>query len=157
MTDHSIPRERLKLGTVYRVHSRNLDYAVYAGDGWFIGIRSKFDDRFLSQELEMRESSQFGTLRALEEVGTIPEGIKLVSHLGSKCSECGVAVRWAGPTAQGPYLGEASRWRLAHEWEHLGITTCRKASPVSVPNDRLFEELDKYEQASSPSPAQDDR
>jgi len=42
-----VPPGALALGGVYQLHSRNLAFGVYAGDGEFIGIRTKFAKRFV--------------------------------------------------------------------------------------------------------------
>lgn len=50
---------------LYRVYSRNLKFAIYDGDGGFIGIRRKFNTRFLDTEV-LRELG--GTLTVKEDM-----------------------------------------------------------------------------------------
>lgn len=45
-----IPVEQCVKGRVYELFCRNLTYGVYADRGQFIGIRTKFGDRFLDSE-----------------------------------------------------------------------------------------------------------
>lgn len=69
---------------IYALKSRNLRVGVWNGSDGFIGIRTKFGDRFLSTEFIAREcggtASGFDTAHPLEQVGTLAEDIPLVER-----------------------------------------------------------------------------
>jgi len=62
---------------LYRVHGRNISLAVFRADGpFFIGIRTKFGDRFLDAEYPWESGPPFGTCKVIEELPKVlPEGI----------------------------------------------------------------------------------
>jgi hypothetical protein len=67
-----IPIEDCKKGYLYLINSRNLDLAVYDGDGGFIGIREKFGQRFLFTEFHWDTGEPYGTVRPQEELEYCP-------------------------------------------------------------------------------------
>ncbi len=78
-----VPPESLELGGVYQLHSRNLAFGVYAGDGEFIGIRTKFAKRFVEHyarnlDQEWDWDTHEGTATPLMKVGKIAVGIELM-------------------------------------------------------------------------------
>jgi len=77
-----VPPSALALGGVYQLHSSNLAFGVYAGDGEFIGIRTKFAKRFVEHyarflEQEWDWDTHEGTATPLMKVGEVREGIDL--------------------------------------------------------------------------------
>lgn len=66
-------------GGIYRIHSRNLRFGVYNGEGGFAGIREKFWTRSLFTEYHREGgidgSGAFGTVAPLEMIGQIPDGV----------------------------------------------------------------------------------
>src|SRR5437870_3049538 len=62
---------------LYRIDSRNLSIGVYDGDGEFIGIRSKFETRYLFPELHYDLGPPHGTVFPITELGPIPDNLKL--------------------------------------------------------------------------------
>ncbi len=80
----SIPIGELAVGAIYRVRSRNLAVGVYCGDGGFIGIREKFGSRYLSTEYLPGMGG--GGVKAIKQIGVIPEGIELRERAESRCS-----------------------------------------------------------------------
>ena len=143
-----IKLEQLQRGRVYRLQSRNLECGVWNGKNAFIGIRTKFGLRFLDMEIHWGLSKTFGTAQALETMGTIPESISLNISLGTECGNCHKSLNYVKHHAE---LKEASG-----EWLHDddGSPNCtvpfqnnkaRNASPVVIPNDALFADLQKYE------------
>jgi hypothetical protein len=130
--DGFIAADELKVGSVYRLHARNLVLGVFTGS-YFIGIREKFGNRFLDPEYPRVDRS--GTARASEEIGSIAPGIALRTSTGTVCGACGVAANFdmARP--------ERERWLHAD-----GTALCEKAWPTSVGNDALFAELGRFEQ-----------
>lgn len=142
-----IKLEQLQRGRVYRLQSRNLDSGVWNGKDGFVGIRTKFGQRFLDIEIHWGLSKTFGTAQALESLGTIPESISLNINLGIECGNCHTPVKYIKPHAE--------QKQSSGEWLHDdGSPNCslpvqndraRKASPVAIPNEALFVELRKYD------------
>ena len=61
---------------LYRLDARQLTYGVFDKNmGGFIGIRKKFDKRFLDSENHW-ECEKFATAKPLEALGMLPEGIE---------------------------------------------------------------------------------
>lgn len=115
----------LKIGTVYRLHARNIHVGVFDGRG-FIGIREKFGEHYLDMEFP-RENR--GTATAKEELGVI-ENAPLVMSLGTQCQACGKPAHWTGPPSPAPWACESG---------------CAEVWPLHVSNRALFLELQKYE------------
>jgi len=66
MSNH-IPLSECKHGYGYRIHSRNLSYGVFnAENNGFIGIRTKFGDRYLFTEYHRDIGGHCGTVHPLE-------------------------------------------------------------------------------------------
>jgi hypothetical protein len=66
---------------VYKIHSRNLSVGVFNPKvGGFIGIREKLGSKFLFTEYHYDKGPPFGTVRPLEKVGDLPEGIARSEH-----------------------------------------------------------------------------
>lgn len=62
-----------KHGYLYRLRSRNLRHGVFNQErNGFIGIRTKFTNRFLDLELHWSYDSQYGTASPLEELQPCP-------------------------------------------------------------------------------------
>ena len=73
-----ISAEDCKHGYLYRIRSRNLSFGVCRKTSdkdalvGFIGIRTKFGDRFLFEEYHWDVSEHYGTVHPLEELGKCP-------------------------------------------------------------------------------------
>lgn len=79
-----IPMEKLITGRVYKIWCRNLLFGVYDGHGGFIGIRTKFDSRFLDTEYHWDKSVHHGTVSKIVDTGVdVPTGIEIKTSLGS--------------------------------------------------------------------------
>ena len=63
--------EDLKIGSVYRLDSRNLSHGVYLGGGEFVGIRYKFGDEFLDNEIHFDACFKHGTVTQMEPTGGV--------------------------------------------------------------------------------------
>jgi hypothetical protein len=59
----------MEKGKLYKVDARNFTYAVYDGDGGFIGIRQKFGDAYLFTELDYEIDEKYGTVTIEEDTG----------------------------------------------------------------------------------------
>jgi len=78
-----IPLENCVKGRLYKLHSRNLAAGVFDGKRGFIGIREKFDQRYLFTEYHW-DSPAFATAKPIEDLGVdVPEDIPVQESLGS--------------------------------------------------------------------------
>jgi hypothetical protein len=79
-----IPLKDCVKGRVYRLHARNLHIGVFDGRDGFIGIRTKFDDRFLDTEYSGERGAYFATALAVEDLGVdVPPGVPVAARLGT--------------------------------------------------------------------------
>lgn len=75
---------------VYRIRSRNLPYGVYrAATRGFIGIREKMGSVYLFEEYEWDASTTYGTARALDYMGQLPDEIEMRETNPTECETCG--------------------------------------------------------------------
>jgi len=98
-------------------------------------------------EIHWGLSKTFGTAQALESLGIIPESISLDISFGTECGNCHKPVNYVKPHAE--------QKGASGEWVHDdGSPKCslpvqndraRKDRPVTIPNDALFAELQKYD------------
>lgn len=73
-----IPLENCCNRFVYRIHSRNLAVGVYSVERrGFIGIREKFDWRYLFTEYHWDTGPPFGTVRPIRYLCILPAQIDL--------------------------------------------------------------------------------
>ncbi len=142
-----IKLEQLQRGRVYRLQSRNLESGVWNGKDGFVGIRTKFGRRFLDMETHWDLSETFGTARAVEPLGAIPEPISLEVSLGTECGNCHQPVSYVKHHEE--QKGPSGEWLHDDGSPNCSApdqdNTVRKASPVAIPNDALFAELQKYD------------
>jgi len=78
MAEETLRMEDLVKGHIYRLRSRNLACGVYDGASGFIGIRLKFDERYLFTEYYDDGVSPFGTARPKEDLGALPDDVEPV-------------------------------------------------------------------------------
>lgn len=94
---NGIPLEKCLSRHVYRVDSRNLLAAVYTGvNGGFIGIRTKFGDRYLFTEYHYDNGPPYGTVTPLEDLGIVPGDIEVKERNQTVDSITGRPVRFDG-------------------------------------------------------------
>lgn len=139
--------EQLQRGRVYRLQSRNLQSGVWNGKDGFVGIRTKFGQRFLDVEIHWDLSETIGTARALEALGAVPESISLDISLGTQCGNCHKLVTYVEHHPE--HKGGSGEWLHDDGSPNCCPSvekdkTC-KVSPVMIPNDALFAELRKYD------------
>jgi hypothetical protein len=90
----------LKPGYLYRLNARNIrigvwNPATHGGRGSFIGIRTKFNSRFLDTELHYDADPNFGTATPTEELADCP--IQNINHdLGLVCRKCDLPMEHVG-------------------------------------------------------------
>ena len=70
-----IPLDKCKKGFLYEIHSRNLAIGLYDVDGGFIGIRTKFGDKYLFTEYHYDTGAPYGTVKPFEELFRLPDNI----------------------------------------------------------------------------------
>lgn len=138
----------LERGRVYKFHARNFYTGVYDGKGGFIGIREKFEYRYLFKEYAYEEKS--GTVtRPVPTENKVPDWIPLAEHLGYVCMNCGrpvINVR----------VGEERIVKCEHiPWTKYDDKTgetgpfdngCTEPRGIMIPNPYLFQYLEELEQ-----------
>lgn len=123
-------------GNVYKLTSRNLSIGVFNGVDGFIGIRTKFGNRYLFTEIEWDQDKNYGTARALGQLGAIPEDIILREHLGTECEYCHKPVNFDMTRP------ERERW---HHNDDTLICEGKGYGPVTISNKKLFAVLEEFE------------
>jgi hypothetical protein len=133
-----IERDKLVKGRVYKLFSRNLRHGVYDGDRGFIGIRTKFGDRYLFTEY-IDDGGMYGTVTSAEDmVVQVPEIVTLDEDLGTIDEMTGREVAFDKPVSNG-----GRGWYYTDTGEaNQGI------KPANVPNRRLFGLLDEIEKGT---------
>lgn len=128
-----IKMEHCLKGHLYRVHSRNLSLAVYDGDEGFIGIRTKFKDRYLFTEYHYDQGAPFGTVFPLEEIEKLPDGIEAVESYGPFHAGTDRKVAFGG------YLDKGGKG-----WFYLDTgEASQKIDPRTRQNAKLFDYLER--------------
>lgn len=114
---------------VYEIRSRNLLLAAYRGNGEWVGIRLKFDSRYLFTEHS--PPGPFGTVQMVgARLGTVPDEIRLTESVGtSYCQLCGSKAVWT-PDTPG---GRVGTWSCEE--------ACGNVQPARLPNRPLFDFL----------------
>lgn len=119
---------------VYEVQSRNLLIAAYRGRGEWVGMRTKFDARYLFTEHS--PPGPFGTVvRVGPRLGTVPDEIRLSETVGNRyCQLCGSRADWT-PDEPGARRGT---WSCEEG--------CEKVRPAAIPNRPLAEFLEDIQE-----------
>ena len=87
---------------LYKIHSRNLITGVFSEKvNGFIGIREKFDDKYLFTEYHYDTGPPFGTAKPVVELSELPEDIELKEYFGSFDSVTGREVKFDKPISDG--------------------------------------------------------
>ncbi len=121
-------------GRVYRLQSRNLAVGVFNGTSGFIGIRTKFGNRYLATEYHWDTGAPFGTVsEAVDMEIDVPKDIALRELLGTQDSITGRHVDFDKPVKDG-----------GRGWYYVDTGVADEAiRPVAINNDALFAFLDK--------------
>ena len=64
-----IPLKDCKKGYFYRIQARNFQVGIFDGNTGFIGIREKFENRYLFTEYHWDTGAPFGTVHPTKELG----------------------------------------------------------------------------------------
>jgi len=117
---------------VYVLNSRNLKCGVFTEQGYFIGIRLKFNSVFLDKEVHYDRG---GTAKPLYEIGSIPESVKLSCSLGTIDSLSGRNVIFDKPIADG-----GKGWLYEDSMEPAD-----SIMPTTVHNEMLYKILKDFD------------
>lgn len=80
--DYSLESGNLRTGGIYLVHSRNLVAGAYRpSTKGFIGIRTKFDSRYLFEEYHKGSGAPHGTVWPIAYMGQVPDGVLVREHM----------------------------------------------------------------------------
>jgi hypothetical protein len=148
---HPLCKER----RLYRVDTRNFGpVAVFDGKTGFIGLRRKFDTIRLDTEYHYDPGADgtgcFGTANPWQELeDSLPDDIELRESMPDICRDCGVRVEYSRAIYEANIAngnGRALDPGYVSPWSHLGATECKKANPVGVQNQLLFDWLMKMEE-----------
>lgn len=104
MSTGCIPKDRCLGRRLYRIRSRNLRFGVYNPEtGGFLGIRQKFESRYVFEEYHWDNGPPFGTVRPLEDLGIdLPESILLRERLPGSWDQTGTRkVEWRPDDPEG--------------------------------------------------------
>jgi hypothetical protein len=135
-SENYIPLIKCKKGYVYRIHSRNLSFGVFDGKAGFIGIRTKFNDRYLFTEYHWDQGPPHGTVKPMEERGLIPNDVQPVEDFGTVDQVTRRPVAFDKPISDG-----GRGWFFTDTNE--ASTAIR---PGSDDNVKLFEFLDGFQE-----------
>ena len=132
-----IPLNECKHKELYRLDSRNLSIGVFNSlVNGFIGIRTKFSNRFLSCEYHYDTGAPFGTARPLESLNMVlPDDIEPLELLPGSIDH------------NTKRLVACDENRIKNkEWPWYFVDTGEfdsKIKPYAISNNKLFEWLDK--------------
>lgn len=136
-----IPLDECLKGHVYELRSRNLSRGVFDGETGFIGIRLKFDSRFLFTEYHWETGPPHGTASPVAYIGPLPEGIGVYEYEQSVDRETGRPVAFDAPIAKG-----------GRGWYYTDTNEADQAiRPASRQNQPLFDYLDSLEPGETPN------
>lgn len=140
-----IPIADCKRRHVYRLHSRNLKFGVFAPEkeNGFIGIRTKFKSRFLFTEHHWDNGPPHGTARPVEDLGPLDDKkVRLWDSMPTTCGYCGERLEFAQP--EGGIVKDGKSF--PGEWRHIsGDRSCSDARPEGHRNSILFQALERIE------------
>jgi hypothetical protein len=113
--------EELEIGGIYALHSRNLPFGVWNGDG-FVGIRNKFGRFYLFQEFHADNGGIYGTVFPMERMAVIKDYDDLREGHWTEDHE------WDGNIVLFNILFE-----LEQGWEQPFNYGARPKKPISIP------------------------
>jgi len=129
-------------GRVYRLRCRRLSIGVFDGEDGFIGIRSKFDYRYLFTEHHW-EVGDFGTVAGAEDLGIdVPADIPLATQLGTVDRATGRQLDHDDDIENPNVEGLMGWWRFSDTRE-IAPTIAAGLDPIIVDNKALFEFLEQ--------------
>lgn len=94
--DECVPRR------LYKLRSRNLSFGVFDGKDGFIGIRQKFNSKFLFTEYHWEQGHPHGTVFGVVDLGVdLPDDVELCESPGTVDQETGRWVQFDRPKVDG--------------------------------------------------------
>mgnify|MGYP001597372953 CR=1 FL=1 len=131
-----IPIQECKDRMLYRIVSRNLTFGIFkTATNGFMGIREKFGRYFLFTEFHYDTGAPFGTAHPQQELEPMPQDMALEEILGIVDNKTGRPVAFDKPVKEG-----------GKGWYYLDTDTAStEISPVSIPNEQLFDWLKRKE------------
>lgn len=140
-----------KKGYLYKIHSRNLDYGIYDGNNGFIGIREKFNNKYLFTEYHYDQGPPFGTVKPFEEICELPDDILpeeiLKNEFGDNWAENPETKEIEPVIRRNLKEGEkqhGSRQGFVDEWGKNKQRLPNEIYPHLRENNKLFKWLEKY-------------
>lgn len=124
-------------GRVYTIGCRNLRFGVFNGKDGFIGIRTKFRERFLFTEFHWDQGRPYGTVFRIAEYKeglNVPEEVVVATDLGTEDASTNRLVE---------YCTAHKSWLFSDTKE-----SSKNIVAVSISNGLLFEFLDEIEEAN---------
>ena len=148
-----IKKENCKHRYLYRIHSRNLYYGVFnEEDAGFIGIREKFNNKYLFKEMHYDNGPPFGTVKPEKEIEKIPDNIILNEHKVDKKTGSDNWVKkdgeWKLVIRRDRGIGEplhGGRKGFVDEWVDTGERLPDDLFPVLRINKKLFNYLEPFD------------
>lgn len=120
---------------VYKIQSRNLSFGIYDGDSGFIGIRTKFCNRYLFTEYHW-DNENFATVKPIKDLGIdLPSDISLLLFLQTVDKDTNREVAFDRPVLNG-----------GKGWYYLDTDESNQdICAISLPNNKLFKFLEEVE------------
>ncbi len=137
-----LPLKECRPRHIYKLNSRNLKYGVFnPKDNGFIGIRTKFSNRYLFTEYHWDTGPPYGTAKPIEDLGLIDdEDVFLMESYPAICKYCGQILSFVKNNSDKDLgLGK---------WQGCNVE-CTKAYPygrIYKPLFLLLEELEKSQE-----------
>jgi len=146
MTTEHIPFSSCVRGHIYILNSRNLRFGAFNGVDGFVGIRTKWGQRYLDTEYHWDQGPPWGTAMPIRDTGdVVPEGMEVASRLKGTLDET---------TNRLIYFDTEHKPNV---WKYQDTNEILKAPrPVSRNNTDLFKFLLKLENLYEELKKQDD-
>lgn len=150
-----IPLEDCQHGYVYKINSRNLEFAVFDApcDG-FIGIRYKLGSRFLFTEYHHDTGPPHGTATPLKEICRVPDDVEISTRAEDKKTGCHVFAKLFDieyPVVKKKLDNSDPDYPRIHYkyfWASSGEEVERGTMVYTKENKKLFDFLEKVEEAN---------
>lgn len=140
--DEYLPLEALEHGRLYRFRARNFSLGIYNENAkGFIGIRTKFGDRFLFTEYHWDADPRYGTVQPIEALDArLPDDIPVVESLGTRCGTCGNHLEYVRVLDEADGSTDIKR----SHWKHIEGVDCGAPRAYRDSNKALFAWLEEH-------------
>jgi hypothetical protein len=149
-----VPMKDCIKGRIYRLRCRNLRVGVYDGNEGFIGIRTKFGDRFLFTEYHWEQGAPFGTVAgAIDMDLDVPDDIEIRCRIDTVDRTTGRSITWDRKVENpNKRVKGAMGWWCYVDTGEVAPTVDDGCKPTSVHNGKLFTFLEDIEAELPPEP-----